>query len=283
MRPTISLPGWPGCGRVGDRPPEGCSQGRAANHPRRSESSARPSRLRSAPGRGGSAPAASGPSLWPQEALEVQNKINSLNPSNFLHSRSAGGRPTFCGLQRAFASGRRCLCFDDYIPETCLWCFSVPTNNIWKTSHRGPKLSPMASAELLLVLKLLVWIPAPRHSRRFGGREPRGGWKRARQHTSVPAARLATSPSWTGIQLLRRKCQQFHAQTRIRKSFKPAELRKQMEMKTVSLYSCGEVLCGFLSFLKGVMLFPYISQTLSKPTALSPQCTSSFFCSGSHL
>lgn len=66
----------------------------------------------------------------------------------------------------------------------------------------------------------------------------------------------SSGPSLIGIQLLCRKCQQFPAQTRISKSFKPAELRKQMELRTVSLYSCGEVLCGFLSFLKSVMLLP---------------------------
>lgn len=93
-------------------------------------SCARPSRLQSALGRGGSAPAASSLFAWPREALEVQSKINSLNPSDFLQSRSAGGRPMFCGSQRAFAIVPRCLCCDDCIPKTCLWCFSVPTNEI---------------------------------------------------------------------------------------------------------------------------------------------------------
>lgn len=104
-------------------------------------------------------------SAWPQEDLKVQNKINSLNPSNFLQTSSAGGRPMFCGLQWASVSVPRCLRFDDYIPKTRLWCFSVPTNNICKTSHRGPKSSPMASVELLLILELLVWVPAPKCSR----------------------------------------------------------------------------------------------------------------------
>lgn len=66
--------------------------------------------LLSSPAKGGSAPAASGPPAWPQEALEVQNKINSFNPSNFPQSRSAGSRPVFCGLQWASVSVPECLC-----------------------------------------------------------------------------------------------------------------------------------------------------------------------------
>ena len=129
VSPTSSLTSWPGCGRVGDCAAGHCVWGSAVSCHRTSASCARPSQLHSALGRGRSVPAAPVPSVWPQEALKVQNKINSLNPSNFLQSRPAGSRPMFCGLQWAFASVPRCLCFDDYIPKTCLWCFSVPTDD----------------------------------------------------------------------------------------------------------------------------------------------------------
>lgn len=64
----------------------------------------------SAPGKGGNAPAASAPPAWPREALEVQNKINSFDPSDFPQSRSAGSRPVLCGLQWAPVSAPGCLC-----------------------------------------------------------------------------------------------------------------------------------------------------------------------------
>lgn len=106
--PSSFLPGWLGCGRVGDFPPECHIPGSAGTHPRALDSPAWPPWL--PPGKGGSAPAASGPPACPREALEVQNKINSFNPSNFPQSRSAGSRPVFCGLQWASVSVPGCLC-----------------------------------------------------------------------------------------------------------------------------------------------------------------------------
>lgn len=129
MPPTGSLSGRQGCGRAAACPPGHCVQGCA--EPCRDvpkPSSPLPALLCSR--RGGSTPAASGPSAWPQGALEVRLSINSLNPSNFPQRRSAGGRPVFCGLHWAFINVPRCLRLDDYIPKTCLWCFDVPTNSI---------------------------------------------------------------------------------------------------------------------------------------------------------
>lgn len=84
---------------------------RQCSDPSRSlDSLAWPPWLPSAPGKGGNAPAASGPPACPREALEVQNKINSFNSSNFPQSRSAGSRPVLCGLQWAPVSALGCLC-----------------------------------------------------------------------------------------------------------------------------------------------------------------------------
>lgn len=205
MLPSSSLTGWSGLGIV---PLNNLSRAIPAL-----ESHTWPSWLHLVPGKGGSAPAASIPSVWPQEALEVEHKRNSPNPGNLLCSRWACGRPAFCGLHGAFASVSRCLCFDDSIPKMCLWHFSVSTNNMWKIPHRGPKSYGVACDPRALCLDTstqalqVIWLP--RAVRRLAG--------------SMSACLCACcSPpcqTWIGIQLLCRKCQLFHVPTRIRKLF----------------------------------------------------------------
>lgn len=271
MPPTGSVSGWQGCGRAAACPPGHCVQDCAEpcwDIPK--PSSPLPALLCSR--RGGSTPAASSPSAWPQGALEVQLSINSLNPSNFPQCRSAGSRPVFCGLHWPFINIPRCLHLDDYIPKTCLWCFDVPTNSIWKASHWGPRSSLMALVELLQILELLLpWVPAARHSRLFGSREPWAGSEWACQHTFVPAVHLARRAPLEVLLEQESANAENANRSMLRQELRSLQNNQSWkEVRSISLYSHGEVPHGFQSFLKCHVIAPVQVRCWASLLPLSP-------------